>query len=66
MDGDELKKCKGVKKYVGNKEITLNDNKKCLFSGRQQLRPLSETNECDSESSSRSFHRASQQIPFVC
>ena len=66
MDGDELKKCKGVKKYVGNKEITLNDNKKCLFSGRQQLRPLSETNECDSESSSRSFHRASQQNPFVC
>jgi len=29
MDGDvhEFKKCKGVKKYVVNKEITLNDYK---------------------------------------
>jgi len=40
MDGDEFKKCKGVKKYVVNKEITLNDYKNCLFSGRQQLRPM--------------------------
>ena len=40
MDGDKFKKCKGVKKYVVNKEITLNDHKKCLFSGRQQLRPM--------------------------
>jgi len=40
MDGDELKKCKGVKKYVVNKEITLDDYKNCLFSGRQQLRPM--------------------------
>jgi len=40
MDGDELKKCKGVKKYVVNKEITLNDYINCLFSGRQQLRPM--------------------------
>jgi len=40
MDGDEFKKCKGVKKYVGNKEITQNAYKNCLFSGRQQLRPL--------------------------
>ena len=39
-DGDEFKKCKGVKKYVVNKEITLNDYKNCLFSGRQQLRPM--------------------------
>jgi len=39
MDGDEFKKCKGVKKYVVNKEIT-NDYKNCLFSGRQQLRPM--------------------------
>jgi len=29
-----------VKKYVGNKEITLNDYKNCLFSGRPQLRPM--------------------------
>jgi len=40
MDGDEFKKCKGVKKNVVNKEITLNDYKNCLFSGRQQLRPM--------------------------
>jgi len=40
MDGDEYKKCEGVKKYVVNKEITLNDYKNCLFSGRQQLRPM--------------------------
>jgi len=40
MDSDELKKCKGVKKYVVNKEITLNNYKNCLFSGRQQLRPM--------------------------
>ena len=37
---DEFKKCKGVKKYVVNKEITLNDYKNFLFSGRQQLRPM--------------------------
>jgi len=29
-----------VKKYVVNKEITLNHYKNCLFSGRQQLRPM--------------------------
>jgi len=40
MDGDKFKKCKGVKKYVVNKEMTLNDYKICLFSGRQQLRPM--------------------------
>jgi len=42
MDGDEheFKKCKGVKKYVVNNEITLNDCKNCLFSGRPQLRPM--------------------------
>jgi len=40
MDSDEFKKCKGVKKYVVNKEITLKDYKNCLFSGRQQLRPM--------------------------
>jgi len=40
MDGDEFKKSKGVKKYVVNKEISLNDYKNFLFSGRQQLRPM--------------------------
>jgi len=40
MEGDEFKKCKDVKKYVVNKEITLNDYKNCLFSERQQLRPM--------------------------
>jgi len=39
-DADEFKKCKGVKKYVVNKEITLNDYKNCLFSERPQLRPM--------------------------
>ena len=37
---DEFKKCKGVKKYVVNKGIALNDYKKYLFSGRPQLRPM--------------------------
>ena len=40
MEGDEFKKCKDVKKYVVNKEITLNDYKNCLFSGRLQVRPM--------------------------
>jgi len=40
MDGDEFKKCKGVKKYSINNEITLNDYKNFLFSGRQQLRSM--------------------------
>jgi len=31
MDGDEFKKCKGVKKYVVNKEITLSDYKIVYF-----------------------------------
>jgi len=39
-DGDEFKKYKGMKKYVVNKEITLNHYKNYLFSGRQQLRPM--------------------------
>ena len=38
VDGEELKKYKGVKKNVVNKEITLNDYKNFLFSGGQQLR----------------------------
>ena len=40
IDGGEFKKCKGVKKYVVNKEITLNDYKNCLFSEGPQLRPM--------------------------
>ena len=40
VDGEELKKYKGVKKNVVNKEITLNDYKNCLFSVRQQLRRM--------------------------
>ena len=40
MDGDEFKKCKDMKKYVVNKKIILNEYKNCLFSGRQQLRPM--------------------------
>jgi len=62
MDGDEFKKCKGVKKYVVNKEIRLNDYKK-MFIFRKTT---AETNECDSESSSRSYYRASQHNRFAC
>ena len=40
MDGDEFKKCKGVKNCVVNKEITLKDYKTSLVSGRQQMRPM--------------------------
>ena len=61
MDGDEFKKCKGVKKYVVNKEITLNDYKIFIF-----RKTTAETNECNSESSSRSLHRASQQNRPFC
>ena len=39
-DGDEEKKCKGVKKAVIKKEITFDNYKECLFSGKKQWRGM--------------------------
>jgi len=39
-DGEKEKKCKGVKRGVVKKGISFEDFKKCLFSGRQQLRNM--------------------------
>ena len=38
FEGDESKKCKGVKKSVVKKSIAHEDYKKCLFTGKEQLR----------------------------
>ena len=40
FDGEEEKKCKGVKRGVVKKSISFEDFKKCLFSGRHQLRTM--------------------------
>jgi hypothetical protein len=40
FDGDEHKKCKGVKKNVVKKSITHEDYKDCLFTKRQHLRKM--------------------------
>ena len=40
MDGDDVKKCKGVKKSVVKKSINFADYKKCLFTGEEQLRKM--------------------------
>jgi len=40
LDGEEEKKCKGVKRGVVKKSISFEDFKKCLFSGRQQPRTM--------------------------
>ena len=40
VDGQENKKCKGVKKSVVKNSITHDDYKKCLFSGKAQLRKM--------------------------
>ena len=37
FEGEESKKCKGVKKSVVKKSITHEDYKKCLFTGKEQL-----------------------------
>ena len=37
FDGEESKKCKGVKKSVIKKSIAHEDYKKCLFTGKEQL-----------------------------
>ena len=40
LEGAESKKCKGVKKSVVKKSITHEDYKKCLFTGKEQLRKM--------------------------
>ena len=40
QEGEENKKCKGVKKSVVIKSITHEDYKKCLFTGKEQLRKM--------------------------
>ena len=40
LGGEESKKCKGVKKSVVKKSIKHEDYKKCLFTGREQLRKM--------------------------
>ena len=40
LEGVESKKCKGVKKSVVKKSITHEDYKKCLFTGKEQLRKM--------------------------
>ena len=38
FEGKEIKKCKGIKKSVVKKSITHEDYKKCLLTGKEQLR----------------------------
>ena len=40
FEGEESKKCKGVKKSVVKKSITHEDYKKCLFTGKEQLQKM--------------------------
>ena len=40
LEGEESKKCKGVKKSVVKKGITHEDYKNCLFTGKKQLRKM--------------------------
>ena len=40
FEGEEIKKCKGVKKSVVKKSIMHEDYKKCLFTGKKQLRKM--------------------------
>ena len=40
QEGEESKKCKGVKKSVVKKSITHEYYKKCLFTGKEQLRKM--------------------------
>ena len=36
----QKKKCKGIRKYIIKKEITIDDYEKCLFSGKSQHRMM--------------------------
>ena len=40
LEGEESKKCKGVKKSVVKKSIMHEDYKKCLFTGKEQRRKM--------------------------
>ena len=40
LEGEESKKCKGVKKSVIKKSITHDNYKHCLFTGKEQLRTM--------------------------
>ena len=40
LEGEESKKCKGVKKSMVKKNITHEYYKKCLFTGKEQLRKM--------------------------
>ena len=40
FEGEESKKCKGIKKSTVKKSITHEDYKKCLFTGKEQLRKI--------------------------
>ena len=40
FEGEESKKCKGVKKSVVKKSIAHEDYKNCLFTGKEQLRKM--------------------------
>ena len=40
VEGEESRKCKGVKKSVVKKSITHEDYKTCLFTGKEQLRKM--------------------------
>ena len=40
LEGEESKKCKGIKKMVVKKSIAHEDYKKCLFTGKEQLRKM--------------------------
>ena len=40
FEGEESKKCMGVKKSVVKKSIAHEDDKKCLFTGKEQLRKM--------------------------
>ena len=40
LEGEESKKCKGVKKSVVKKDITHENYKTCLFTGKEQLRKM--------------------------
>ena len=40
LEGEENKKCKGVKKSVVKKSITYEDYKTCLFTGKEQIRKM--------------------------
>ena len=49
FEGEESRKCKGVKKSVVKKSITHEDYKTCLFTGKQQLRKMNVIRSYDHE-----------------